>query len=199
MNERLEQNVGSERTTNITRQDLIKKLSDAGIDPSIWGQGKAKTVEDLLQEVNDGEIELISTPDGTLVRKVPVVTVDVMYTDALGRHYKLVESRQVFTDGRERHRDRNTSVAEKLKVGENVAEAALRGVQEELGISGEIQLTEDGREITELDSPSFPDLRSQYEIFKFSAELTPGQYKPEGYIERQPDKSTYFEWEEVKE
>ncbi len=174
--------------------ELKKRLVDSGIDLSLWGQGEAKTVENLSSEINDGEVELVSTPNGKLTRKVAVANIDVTYINSAGQHYRLIERRQVLTDGRERMRTLETSVAEKLKAGEDVLSAAKRGVEEELGISNAI-LESRGTEQKLLDSPSYPGLISQYEVHKFSTSLSNEQYKPEGYVEKQADKSTYFEWE----
>lgn len=181
---------------DMTQQDLTIKLTDAGIDTSLWGRGKAKTAADLLEEINGGEAELITTADGKLMRKVAVANIDVMYVDRTGRNYRLVESRQVFADGRERARDLGTSVAEKLKSGEDILAAAKRGVEEELGITN-IVLESKGTESKSMDSLSYPGLPTVYEIYKFSAVLTNEQYKPEGYVEKTADKTIYFEWEEI--
>lgn len=179
------------------RQMLVEKLHTAGVDLSTWGYGATKTVEQLFQEIEGGEAELVTASDGRLVRKTAVANIEVQYTDAAKKRWRLIERKQVFADGSERERGLGTSVAEKLKVGENVPEAAVRGLQEELGFSEMVALSGTGVELKEADSPSYPGLRAQYEIHAFTAELSPEQYKPEGYIEAQPDKSTYFEWEEV--
>ena len=84
-----------------------------------------------------------------------------------------------------------------MKPNENPREAMLRGVKEELGIDGEINLTE--TEVGEklIISPSYPGLQSQYVTYKFEAILNVKQFNPDGYIEEQSDKTTYFTWEEV--
>ena len=74
----------------------------------------------------------------------------------------------------------------------------IRGIQEELGISGEVALTQIGTDEEKVTSFSYPGLESQYVRHKFLAILNDNQFKPEGYVENQPDKSTFFVWEEVK-
>lgn len=67
----------------------------------------------------------------------------------------------------------------------------------ELGVEGEINLTElEGEEQVKM-TDSYPGLRSHYVVHKFQAILEDGQFNPEGYVEEQPDKSTFFVWEEV--
>ena len=89
------------------------------------------------------------------------------------------------------------AVSEKIKPDEDPKDAMIRGMREELGIEGEISLTETGADEQLLSSPSYPGLQSQYICHKFEATLNDQQFKPAGYVEEQEDKSTYFIWEEV--
>lgn len=178
--------------------DFSEKLKSSGVDTSQWGTGSAKTIEALWKEIEEGETELVAGADGKLARKIAVANIEVFGTDpSTGKKIRLVERRQVFSDGRERVRTLGTTVAEKLKVGEDVPAAAVRGVQEELGIENSLNLAPMGTETKEGESESYPGLATRYEIHKFSVELSGDQYKPEGYTEKQDDKTTYFEWEET--
>lgn len=44
------------------------------------------------------------------------------------------------------------------------------------------------------DSISYSGLRSEKILYAFEAIFSDEQYNPEGYIEVQPDKTTYFGW-----
>lgn len=185
--------VKKEPSTN----ELKQRLEDAGIDASLWGTGQAKSIEHLQKEIDDGETVLEKNNEGILVRKVAVGNVDIYYVSPDGKKYRLKEDRQVFKDGRERKRDRDGSIFEKMKPDENPTEAMARGIKEELGIEGEINLTEtETREEME-HSPSYPGLQTQYVIYKFETTINHEQFRKEGYVEEQKDKSTYFVWEEV--
>jgi len=46
-------------------------------------------------------------------------------------------------------------------------------------------------------SQSYPGLKSKYKGHVFNCTLIDSQYKPEGYVEVQKDKSTYFIWEKM--
>lgn len=177
---------------------LKQQLQNAGIDVSQWGIGKAKTLQHFLKEIEDGETILIKNIDGKLLRKVIVGNANIYYTSPEGKKFILKEEKQIFKDGRERIRNLDESIAEKIKATENPEDAMVRGIQEELGIESEINLKKDNTKEELLMSPSYPGLQSQYIFHKFETILNDQQFKPEGYIEEQLDKSTYFIWEEIK-
>ena len=178
---------------------LQEKLTSAKIDTSTWGKGQAKTLQHLQREIDDGEAIIIKKENGTLLRQVEGGGSDVYYTSPTGKKYKLREDKQVFNDGRERRRHIGQAVSEKMKQSENPIDAMIRGIKEELGIGGEINLT--ALDIVEetKDSQSYPGLRSTYIHHKFKTVLTEPQFNPDGYIEEQTDKSTYFVWVELGE
>lgn len=122
------------------------------------------------------------------------LNVDV-FADIDGRRCRLVEDRQVFTNGRVRPRPHiPTSLAEKLKRGEDLRAALARAMAEELGIR-EYHILSDFTETTETkQSQSFPGLESEYRVFKVDVLIDGSEVKDE-YQERQPDKTTYFAWE----
>lgn len=176
---------------------LNTKLQSAGIDTSTWGTGSTKTLEHLAKEIADGETTLLVNENGELRRVVVVGTALVQYNSPDGKTYILREEKQVFKDGRERRRNMEQSVFEKMKPDENPEEAMVRGVQEELGITTPVHLTEVGTDEQNISSPSYPGLISQYIKHHFKTTLNDDQYKPEGYIEEQSDKSTFFVWKEI--
>ncbi|MCL5733095.1 MAG: hypothetical protein M1334_00310 [Patescibacteria group bacterium] len=177
---------------------LRRRLEDAGIDVSEWGKGQAKTLAHLQKEIESGETFLVARERGKLLRKVLVGAADIFYISPDGKKYRLKEDRQVFKDGRERKRDLGQAVSEKIKPDEDPKDAMIRGVREELGVEGYISLIETGVDEQQLSSYSYPGLQSQYIRHKFEATLNDRQFKSDGYIEEQQDKSTYFIWEEVK-
>jgi len=177
---------------------LLERLESAGIDVSTWGEGTAKTVEHLLAEVKNRECVLTDESDGSILRKVVVAGADVYYTKPNGRKYRLVESRQVFKDGREREREYATSVAEKIFIGEDPKVAVIRGIKEELGIEGSMNPVKISQEETTRISKSYPGLLTYYMSYIFKVVLDDSQFNPEGYVEKQSDKQTYFSWIELE-
>lgn len=186
------------KTKELALEVLKQQLESAGVDISEWGTGQAKTLADLQQEIESGETVLVTGKEGELLRKVTVGGAEVYYITPEGKKYRLKEEKQVFKDGRIRRRDWDQTVSEKMKPDENPRDAIIRGIQEELGIEGEINLTETGIDEQILTSPSYPVLQSQYICHKFETVLNDEQYNPNGYIEEQSDKSTYFTWEEIR-
>ena len=180
-----------------TVEQLIAKLKEYHIPHDSWGTGYAKTVEHLLDELKNKECSIVDI-QGYLVRYIEFVGVRIFYTDRDGVKYYLKEDRQVFKDGRERRRTMASSVSEKMKFGEDPMLSAIRGVEEELGIK-----LKDGQLIKHRDldydggSQSYPGLKSKYKGHVFNCNLKREQYRPEGYVEVQKDKSTYFVWEKV--
>lgn len=180
----------------LTIELLKAQLQNNGIDLSKWGQGDAKTVEQLFEEIEEGETELIKDIDGKLVRKVLCVGADIYYTDG-DKTFRLKEEKQMFADGRVRVRDFGRAVSEKMKFGEYSHDAMVRGIQEELGISSNVSLQEIETVVETKDSPSYPGLTSNYVVDVFKVELVPRQYKPEGYVEERDGLTTYFVWEQI--
>jgi hypothetical protein len=177
---------------------LKQKLSAAEIDTSTWGTGEAKQVKDLYEEIKNGETVLTTDDEGRLLRQVTVCGANVYYIKE-GKTYRLKEEKQVFADGRERRRTVPHSVSEKAKPNEDPNDGIIRGLREELGIKGEIALTPMEISTKRLSSRSYPGLQSQYVTHAYEVILTDEQYNPNGYIEVQEDKTTYFVWEEVRE
>ena len=188
----------SEKSNESAFNTLRQQLESVGIDVSEWGKGQAKTLAHLQKEIESGEIVLVTGEHGELLRKVVVGVADIFYVSPEGKKYRLREDRQVFKDGRERKRDLGQAVSEKMKPDEDPKDAMIRGVKEELGIEGEISLTEMGVDEWLLASTSYPGLQSQRIRHKFEATLNAQQFKSDGYVEEQDDKNTYFVWEEVK-
>ena len=178
----------------ITALELGSYLMNKGIPVNLWGQGVAKTLDHLLQEIRSGECELIET-DGELIRLIHVVSADIYYSDIFGM-FILKEEKQVFKGGRTKIRSLNTSLSEKITPKEPPMEGITRGIKEELNITispnqiKEISKFEESRE-----SNSFPGLSTIYKGTRFSCKLDRSQYKPDGYIEVQNDKAVYFKWE----
>jgi hypothetical protein len=183
---------------NETAVNILKKsLENSGIDTSKWGKGQAKTLADLQKEIEGGETLLVNNESGELLRKITVSDADIYFLSPEGKKYRLKEEKQVFKDGRERRRNLGITVSEKMKPDEDPKNTMIRGIQEELGIRGNIALTKVGMKDEIKTSPSYPGLQTQYVIYKFQALLNVEQFNPNGYIEEQDGLSTYFVWEEM--
>lgn len=171
---------------------LDQILASHHIDVSTWGQSATKTPTDLFGEINAGETVLAENR-GQLVRNVSVANVTVYYRDG-DKKLRLIEEKQIFANGESRYRTMESSVSEKLKAGESPKNAAKRGVKEELGIEGDLSLKAKGKSERQQVSPSYPGVASKYTTFRFEAWLNNDQYRPDGYVEDDGKKRTYFVW-----
>ena len=175
------------------KHELRAFLEAHNIPLQQWGQGEAKTFDDLFSEVTSGEA-ILTEEDGKLLRSVEGGTLNVYHDDGMTMWF-LQEEKQVFKDGRSRTRTLNASIGEKMKCGEDPLESAYRALSEELGIAEKLQLIPKQRFIKgPIPSPSFPGLYSIYTMHMFDVFLPSHLYRPEGYVEHQVDKSSYFVW-----
>jgi len=178
-------------------QELRQQLEQAGIDISLWGKGEAKTLEHLYQELEKGE-SVLRLADNRLELLRRVVSANVYYMTKDGKKLRLQEDKQVFKDGRIRHRKFDNPIAEKMKPDEDPKDAMIRCLQEELGLDGNFDIKLVGTDQPKYESQSYPGLYSRYDTYRFEVILNDEQFQETGYTEEQEDKTTYFVWEEVK-
>jgi len=174
--------------------EITKRLSSHGVPLDSWGSGKAKTIGHLAKEILEGETVLVDK-NGEIIRRVELVHVDVRYTSN-GTELQLVEDRQEFKDGRVRRRGL-TGISEKMKPEENPVVSAKRALMEELGVNDQANLESLGTQEKTQNSPSYPGLTTEYLRHEMRTIMPNSAFKPEGYVENQSDKSTYFVWKEV--
>ena len=171
-------------------------LEECGLPIEEWsGNNGTKTTRELFAELEAGETGLEYTPSGEIARVVEIGAGDIWY-----KNLRLVEDRQVFNaDGTKKRRPYlHGAMSEKMKAGEDPYEAVLRGIEEELGITGDFKLGEDEVVSTTKKSPSYPGLMSTYKTHKIRVEIDDASFKPEGYLEIQEPKTTYFVWKEAE-
>jgi len=156
------------------------------LNQSLYGVGEAKTFEALLHEIEQSECEIV-WEDNRYIRLVQVVLVEVFSSAG-----KLVEDRQEFRDGRSRRRGIE-GISEKRRRDEDPLDAAKRALQEELGITADIEVKFVQQTTGEKISPSYPGLLSRYTKDLFTCYL-PDELIQLEYVEVQDDKQTFFVW-----
>ena len=143
-------------------EELANWLRSCGIDTGIWGTGQYKTIANLWEEYESGEVSFEEDPP---LRNVSVVQILVRRGSMV-----LLEIEQAFANGERRFRHQLPS--EKIKANETTVDAAYRGLQEELGLRGDqisLKSTEGEREEIIIDSPSYPGLSTRYMMQKVVA------------------------------
>lgn len=171
----------------MTREELEMYLAPLDVPVGQWGTGVAKTIDHLVAELQKGECELVG-----VVRTTHTIVARIFYGDL-----ELREAAQVFSDGRIRKRVHQWgSVGEKLKPHEKPLDGLTRALQEELGIvyNPKIIVKDGGGELLVKPSRSYPGLFTRNIQSRFLVTLADEYYHEDGYFERQPDKTTYFDW-----
>lgn len=175
-------------------EELENKLKEYSIPVEEWGTGEAKTIEHLFDELNNDDCS-VEDRGGYLIRSIEFVGIRIYYKDKDNNTWVLKEDKQEFKDGRVRRRNMQSSVSEKMKFGEDPSIAAIRGIEEELGVEiGREQLTKMRDLSYNGGSQSYPGLRTKYKGHQFTCFFNHNQFNENGYIEVQKDKSTFFKW-----
>ncbi|BAQ66742.1 hypothetical protein [Geminocystis sp. NIES-3709] len=145
---------------------LENLLSQYNISTKDWSHDLGnKTIEELFTEIKEGESEL-KILDQKLVRLLKVSSIDVKFK--LGdQYFQLIEDKQIFLSGIERKRELVT-ITEKLKQYETPLKGAYRGLEEEIGLKLDKELTFEGETDWEKISPSYPNLFTRYELYNYS-------------------------------
>lgn len=184
----------------INLESLIELLVNANIPVDQYGLKDAKTVQHLLNEIVEGESVLSVNLKGELLRELRVLWVDVFCNLSNGETYLLKEEKQVFNNGYVGQRNLSSSIGEKLKSSENPEQAVHRALSEELGIEGGLDSIQyHGEEQKQHMPKAFPGLESSYQFYKYSVVISEDEFKPEGYIERQQDKTNYYTWDKIEQ
>lgn len=187
----------------MTLEELTNLLTANKIDTKKWNsRGGTRTVQDLLNEINNGETTLAVKND-VLTRTVKLVVVNITYHNKNGNVLRLKEDKQISKiDGAVKIRPHiRGSLSEKMKFDEDPIYAAKRGVAEELGVTGGLEFTFDKTLEKEKPSSNFPQLKSIYIVNIVTAQMNDSVFVPNNdkgysYKEEQTDKTTYFVWED---
>ncbi|MDB5180458.1 MAG: hypothetical protein JWO54_216 [Candidatus Saccharibacteria bacterium] len=189
------QNLRTIVPADITLDQLMEKLIAGNVPVDQFGVGNAKTVLHLLTEIVEGETVMTIDDNHNVYRNVNVLWADVLCELADGKVYILREDRQEFKDGRVKRRALGSSIGEKLKPSESPEDAINRALQEELGVKTIDRIHKIGyNERTFIPDP-FPGLESSYQMHKFVTVIPESEFKSEGYVEYQQDKTNYYVWE----
>lgn len=180
-----------------TYDELLSRLIDGKIPVDAYGVGNAKTLSHLLAEINEGESIVTIDVRGIVRRQVTVLWVDVICTLSNGDVHILKEDRQEFKDGRVKVRNLTSSLGEKLKPSETINEGVMRALQEEIGAEEVDNLYETGYEEKTFIPETFPGIESTYSMHKFACVIPEQAFVPEGYVEKQHDKTNYYTWERI--
>lgn len=142
-----------------------KTLVEHNIDPSNFGVGQAKPIEQLAGEVASGASRLMldATEHKKLVRVVDVVVLKVRPQGDFSEPRLLIETEEKFPDGRPRQTLRLPGT--KKEPHENARQTAERILKEMLNMDPSMvtfDFSQVDRQEEEIDSPSYPGVRTVY-------------------------------------
>lgn len=140
-------------------------LGQYNINYEAWGNHSSKSLDNLWQELQAGEVQLKDNPP---LRVVDVVQIIIRRNDLI-----LVEAEQEFFNGQ--RRSRNQPPSEKIKPGETVQEAACRCLHEELDLPLHaivLHMESHRQHQTNTNSISYPGLPSQYNFHLVEAAVS---------------------------
>lgn len=195
------------------REALSDLLDAFGVEHRAWGHG-SKTIDHLLEELQSGESKLGRDEQGLFVATT-VARVDIYHCDKDGTWLHLEESFQrLHPEGEQPsilERQLEVTLGEKMYPYESGYEAAIRGMGEELSISGGLERTTGVLNAAETSSSAYPGLRLKRLFYDFCSVLDNEQYQANrvhqtetdkdgvspllyAYEEPGKDKTVYFAW-----
>jgi hypothetical protein len=196
--------MNEEQTGNsyeVVRDEVLSLLSKHFITLSLYGKGKAKKLEDLIDEVFKKEAKLGPNEKNELIREISIITAKIIYKNSDGRIFRLKENKQVFSD-EDRERDRSkilgdNAISEKLFIGEGPELGVVRAIREELKIESGFTISKPSEPImSEGISPSYPELNTITTRYQYYIEFDETAYKPDGYREERKGRITTWSWVE---
>lgn len=157
-----------------------------------WGRGSSKSIAALWAELLSGESQLEEDPPRRIVSVVQMII--------RRNELVLVEAGQELEGGRQRPRWQLPS--EKMHPEEKPEQAALRGLQEELGVAAEDVAIAPGSLESwewERDSISYPGLRTCYRFYRVEATVAGLPQAPFSTLEVAPGEGElvqrhFWEW-----
>jgi hypothetical protein len=177
-------------------EELERILAIAQVPVHEWGKGRARSLNNLVEEEQAGLCDLRMKEGGKLVRLVHVSAGVVLYRKE-SRVLRLMEGKAA--NGQEvaaARRDDRFSFRENRKMGEPDLVALERGLLKIMGP----QATKARIAVTRILTDSgptgaYPGLESEYKTTVFYVWVHDGGFNPEGYTREYQDRKVRFTWD----
>mmetsp|Transcript_16583 Transcript_16583/g.38828 ORF Transcript_16583/g.38828 Transcript_16583/m.38828 type:complete len:1285 (-) Transcript_16583:107-3961(-) len=151
--------------STMTFEDMLTLLQKYGVDINKFGQGSAKSLEELYQEVGVQKKSMLSEEHGKLVRRLELVRINLCSKDPKGQDRMLRLSTEIMEDGR--MRTRNQKLAQVVVDSAYWKDVMKECFKHKLRVPDDLQ-----NQVFNLDmkwvktevmsSPSFPGLETKY-------------------------------------
>lgn len=181
----------------VNLEHLNAVLIDGGTPLDLWGTGEAKTVENLFDEITNEEARLFINEKGEIERHIETTLVEVIYVAKDVTVYGLKELKQVFNDGSFIERELPTTLEERVKYSESPKDVGINLLSEKLNIDNQDEFMEFRSRTESKPSHNYPGLTTCNTTHPYMAPIDEKDFKPDGYIEIQPDKTCYYIWDFV--
>ncbi len=179
--------------------EISRLLESSNIPWTRWKNEGFRTLDDLLDLINNHQIELIIENKKLLLIKIHVAIVRVIFRTG-SKVVELTEEKQVGTLNETTLYRNYEGIGETVRCGELADEAARRGLKEELNFSDptKYKLAKFPQsEWTEpRESKKWPGITMTYYRRIFSCTIDEELYLPDGYIEERESSKIHFVWKE---
>lgn len=184
-------------TAVMNRTEIISMLDRHKVPWHTWGTGTSRTLEALCDYHEKDQLHFRNNTSPSIIIEVQVAV--VLVTHKFNRRWvELFEDRQVFDNGEVLQRLNFNGLGETVRRNEGFREAAARCLQEELSFNNprHYQLSERVRTEKRDPVPSekWPGLMAAYHRHVFECVISRKIYRPDGYQERDGDRTIHFKW-----
>lgn len=190
-----------EISKSIELDGLISILYDAKLPMNLWGSKNTgtKTINNLLDEIKNGESKLFLNQSGEIERHVNIALIDVIHIADQFVVYGLVERNQTLKNGKSINRELPTTLVTKMVEGDLPDVAAKQSLFEYLKVTPEQidEFFEFKTRVDKMRSKSYPGLQTHYHTQPFMASINSTMFNPDGYEYNYDNKTNYYSWDMV--
>ncbi len=182
-----------------SKNELSRLLESSNIPWTRWKNEGFRTLDDLLDLINDHQVELIIEDKKLLLIKVHVAIVRVIFHTG-SKVLELTEEKQVGTLSGITLCRNYKGIGETVRCGELADEAAHRGLKEELKFSDPTKYRLSKFPESKWDGPreskKWPGIEMAYYRRIFICTIDEELYLPNGYTEEKESCKIHFVWKE---
>mmetsp|Transcript_35880 Transcript_35880/g.82362 ORF Transcript_35880/g.82362 Transcript_35880/m.82362 type:complete len:1298 (-) Transcript_35880:163-4056(-) len=153
-------------TGELMSLDEFKDLLDEyDVDVALFGQGSAKSIEDMYQECVINKKSILTEVDGKLERRMELVRINLVVKDTNGQERMLRMATEIMEDGR--MRTRNQKLAHPVLAPKNWKQAMRECFEQKLKLNDTVQqdclnMDMEWVKTESTSSPSYPGIDTKY-------------------------------------
>mmetsp|Transcript_11411 Transcript_11411/g.26370 ORF Transcript_11411/g.26370 Transcript_11411/m.26370 type:complete len:1312 (+) Transcript_11411:74-4009(+) len=157
--------IGKAAGERMTQDDFRDLLDRYDVDVSAFGQGSAKSIEDMYQETVINKKSILTEVDGKLERRMELVRINLVAKDAVGQDRMLRMATEIMEDGR--MRTRNQKLAHPVLTPKSWKQAMRECFEQKLKLNEQMQgdclnMDMEWVKTESTSSPSYPGIDTKY-------------------------------------